>query len=110
MGAKEIVNTENCAMRQRDRAILCVTDVNTTDSWVGLSGPLRSLMGVSGGGAERRSHTQPLCPSRGSFSHRGFWAAPVYAELTLLSKGDTESTKWLKILSNACSSLSLSQN
>lgn len=93
VGAKETVNTESCAMRQTDRAILCVTDVNTTDSWVGLSCPLRSLMGFSGAGAERRSRPQPLCPSRGGFSHRGFWAAPVYAELTLLPKGDTDSTK-----------------
>lgn len=71
VGAKETVNTENCAMRQRDRAILCVTDVNTTDSWVGLPGPLRSLMGISGGGAERRSCTQPLYVPAEEISHTG---------------------------------------
>lgn len=72
MGAKEIVDTENCAMRKRDRAILCVADVNTTDNWGRLSGPLRSIMGVSGDGTEEEKlYPATVCPSKGGFPHRG---------------------------------------
>lgn len=78
MGAKEIVNTENCAMRQRDRAILCVADVNTTDSWGGLSGPLRSVMGAFGDGTERRRRTQPLFVSAKEVSHTGASGLPLF--------------------------------
>lgn len=77
MGAKEIVNTQNCAMRQRDRAILCVADVKT-DSWGGLSGPLRKIVGAFGDGTERRSRTRPLFVPAKEVSHTGASELPLF--------------------------------